>query len=86
MYALNTALRGGPRTKIPNFRKLLGAMLALFFALERSWALLGRSWRFLLRLLSLLAGFFASWNAPGSILEGFGEVQAWFSRLQGLIF
>ena len=28
----------------------------------------------LLRLLLLLAGFCASWNAPGSILEGFGWV------------
>ena len=28
----------------------------------------------MLRLLLLLAGFCASWNAPGSILEGFGWV------------
>ncbi len=39
-------------------------------AIFRSWARFGRILRLLLRLLSLLAGFCASWDAPGSILEG----------------
>ena len=37
----------------------------------RSWALLGRILRLLLRLLLRLAGFCASWSAPGSILDRF---------------
>ena len=52
----------------------MGAMLAPCWHFLRSWALLGRILRLMLRLLLLLAGFCASWNAPGSILEGFGWV------------
>ena len=44
----------------------------------RSWALLGRVVRFLLRLLSLLAAFCASWSTPGLILEGSRRVRGGF--------
>ena len=39
----------------------------------------------LLRLLSLLVGFCASWGAPGSILEGSGTLRGGFWRLRGSI-
>ena len=51
----------------------------------RSWALLGRILRLLLRLFSLLAGFCASWGAPASILEGSGTLWGGFWRPQGRI-
>ena len=51
-----------------------------------SRAHLGRILRFLLRLWSLLAGFWASWDAPGSTLGGFGQPRAWFWRSQKSIF
>ena len=49
-------------------------MLAPFFALGRFLGTLGLSWAFLGCLLAVLAGFCASWGAPGSILEGLGDV------------
>ena len=52
----------------------------------RSWALLGRCWRLLLRLLSLLAGFSASWCAPGSIFESFGRSEDGFGSPMALFF
>ena len=57
-------------------------MLAPCWHFLRSWALLGRILRLMLRLLSLLAGFGASWGAPGSNLEGFG----WVLELPGACF
>ena len=67
--------KGGPgHATDPKGVGTMGAMLAPCWHFLRSWALLGRVVRFLLRLLLLLAGFCASWNAPGSILEGFGWV------------
>ena len=41
---------------------------------------------FLLRFLSLLAGFCTSWGAPDSILEGSGKLRGEFLRSQGCIF
>ena len=61
-------------------------MLGLWGPNFRSWALLGYILRTLLRLLSLLVVFRASWGAPGSILDGSGRVRRGFSRSQGLIF
>ena len=55
-------------------------------AIFRSWALLERFFRVLLRLLWLLAGFSASWCAPGSIFEGFGALRGWFWKPHGLVF
>ena len=52
----------------------------------RSWALLGRILRLLLRLLLRLAGFCASWSAPGSILEGPGLDFRGFWELQDHFF
>ena len=43
-------------------------------------------WRFLPRFLARLVGFHASWDAPGSILEGFGWLQAWFWSPNNLFF
>ena len=71
---------------MPPTRTLLGhvgAMLALFFALGR---LLGLSCAFLAILAALVqlpVEFLASWNAPGSILEGF---RPRFGRVFGRFF
>ena len=43
-------------------------------------------WRFLPCFLARLVGFHASWGAPGSILEGFGWLQAWFWSPNNLFF
>ena len=52
----------------------------------RSWVLLGRILCLLQRLLSLLAGFGASWDAPGSILEGSGCFRGGFWSLRAPVF
>ena len=61
--------------------------MAPFSLLGRILGALGLSWAFLGCLLAVLAGFCASWGAPGSILEGLGDVfgasEAYFSKVLG---
>ncbi len=66
-----------------NFVRSLGTHVGAIF---RSWALLERFLHVLLRLLSLLAGFSASWCAPGSIFEGFGASEDGFGSPTALYF
>ena len=61
-------------------------MLAPFFALGRFLVPLGRFFRTSADLAASVVGFFAFWNAPGSILEGPGGVREAFWRLPGPIF
>ena len=61
-------------------------MLAPLFALGRFLAPLGRFFRSSADLAAFVVGFFAFWNAPGSILEGPGGFRGVFSRLPGPIF
>ena len=49
-----------------------GSMLALCWLIFRSWALLGRILRFVLRFLSLLAVFFHVLDHLGLDFRGFG--------------
>ena len=84
--ALNTCfnyLRGGQPSRRPNFVRPCWSHVGTIF---RSWALLGRCWRLLLRLLSLLAGCSVSWCAPGAIFENFGHSEAGFGSPMALFF
>ena len=56
------------------------------FTLARLLGHLGCILCFLLRFLSLLAGFGASWGAPDSILEGSGKLRGGFLTSQGPMF
>ena len=90
IQALNTCindLRGGPAVPPtpppPKFVRPLASHVGTIF---RSWALLGRILRLLLRLLLRLAGFCASWSAPGSILDHFWFDFAGFWPPKTMIF
>ena len=61
-------------------------MLALCWLIFRSWALLGRILRFVLRFLSLLVVFFTFWTVLGSILEGLEGVGEGFEGSKRLFF
>ena len=68
-------------------------MLGLFWHIFRSKAFLGCIFRVLLHLLPLLVVFFATWDAPASILEPqvghmlahISLLTAFFDMLQGLL-
>ena len=75
---------------IPKSPLAFGSHVGTIF---RSWALLDRILRVLLRLFSLLAGFCAFLGSPGSILdgpgsilEGSGTLRGGFWRFKSLIF
>ena len=58
-------------------------MLALFFGFGRFCSAICVSCAFLDRLLAFLADFCMPWGAPGSILEGLGNV---FGASEAYIF
>ena len=73
----------------PNARpksRPVGNMLAHFSLLGAFFRVLGVACAFLGDFLLVLAIFWVSWNAPGSILENFEEVWGTFWKLRASFF
>ena len=61
-------------------------MLAHFSLLDAFFSFLAASWALVGHFLVVLVVFFALWTAPGSILEGLGQLRGGFWKLRRPIF